>query len=1129
MKKRIFACVLACLMILTALPVVAFAEGETMTCPGFANADEHTVYTCSSYTTVAVVEYDPEVPCAPGREVVKCDKCGATFEINIIPATADHEYAVTVPGVDATCTKDGKTAVEACVKCGVVKESTVIGKLGHDYQLVGNENLSCDGKNTYRCVRCPESYTVAVDPDGLHNWGTGNQDADWDGDGVIEPEDGDSHKAYFVKVSKEPTCAATGIAVYRCYDCEARGLIHEKEVIIEKIDCVVDELVHYDAVAPSYTKDADDYCTKGGNVEFWHCPTCRKNYADDQAITEINPYVAPVEHNWIVHVDQKVGYTQAGVWVGECSVCHEIKRTETPAGHDLKTVEVPATCIAGAYTFTYCTRSDCYMPEREEISDADGREYLVGLTNIAFQFGKNITLVYTDVNGDRQVNADDTIPVHFVSLETSNYEADRENGHVYGEYHEPPTCTEIGTHVKWCILCDYVDTREWFEAEGHDFTILRKDLGVPATCQHDGYDVYECEKTLCAELWYSEPYALEEPNFYGSVADAKTHHEGLDLATKRQERLPSCGVVGLDSYICTDCGIKVFVKNGDALKDVWNTVKPAKPATCTEDGWTEGKVCAICNKVDPSTPIASHGGHDIQMDEPVAATCTTTGLTKGWSCRNKNSDGTPCGYVEIAQMTTPTLGGHILKEVSPYIAPTCTKVGYEAVYECVRCNAEGEDICNYVSRRTPIPATGHSVPGLIDGNRNPTCERPAYMHWDCVYCDAVVDSRGNVVDVWTNYIPALGHDTYVNALETIEPTCGTDGLEVSYCITCGKRFEKVIPALGHYNAAGQLITGCVDPDVTDRVCVECDTKIPYTYDQVTYAEATCQHDGYELHYCTKCGAWEDRNHDGIKADHKYPAWDSTQPGLVKCVWCEHRYGVTFSADVENAVKSGSEITDSSLIAVTVKVDAANVPVMGLYFNLAYNENVFTFVPEMTTFVSAAFNTHARVNDNHNQIGSYISAVAVTPNDDEGKMSNHVVNGEEALVVLYFRVNDIYGESRPTHFYNSTFDFSGTDATNDCFQGSVDGRPASIPTASIDETVTLHKLMDINCDGAVGLADLEIAISVITGEFNNGTEDYKSVVDVDKDGDVDYDDITAIRDYLIGAMSYEAVKALGVDA
>ena len=61
-------------------------------------------------------------------------------------------------------------------------------------------------------------------------------------------------------------------------------------------------------------------------------------------------------------------------------------------------------------------------------------------------------------------------------------------------------------------------------------------------------------------------------------------------------------------------------------------VLPAKEATCTETGLTEGKKCSVCGEVLVKQEEVAAKGHTEEVLAAKEATCTETGLTEGKKC-----------------------------------------------------------------------------------------------------------------------------------------------------------------------------------------------------------------------------------------------------------------------------------------------------------------------------------------------------------------------------------------------------------------------------------------------------------------------------------------------------------------
>jgi len=87
-----------------------------------------------------------------------------------------------------------------------------------------------------------------------------------------------------------------------------------KEVAIP--DSITHDTTHHDAVAPT--------CTEDGNVEYWSCGNCEKNFEDEQGTTELTTIVDPkTGHNMTHHAAVAPTCTEDGTveyWsCGNCS------------------------------------------------------------------------------------------------------------------------------------------------------------------------------------------------------------------------------------------------------------------------------------------------------------------------------------------------------------------------------------------------------------------------------------------------------------------------------------------------------------------------------------------------------------------------------------------------------------------------------------------------------------------------------------------------------------------------------------------------------------------------------------------------------------------------------------------
>ena len=224
-------------------------------------------------------------------------------------------------------------------------------------------------------------------------------------------------------------------------------------------------------------------------------------------------------------------------------------------------------------------------------------------------------------------------------------------------------------------------------------------------------------------------------------------------------------------------------------------LKNAKPATCTEDGYTGDQVCTVCNEVVKKGEVIPATGHKTQLVGAKEATCTEDGYTGDEVC-------TVCQEVVKKGEVIPALGHKT--ELVGAKAAACTEDGYTGDQVCTVCQ-------EVVKKGEVIPALGHKT--QLVGAKAATCTEDGYTGDEvCTVCGETV-KKGEV-------IPALGHKTQLVGAKAA--TCTEDGCTGDeVCKTCGVTVKKgeTVPATGHHYKDGKC-TDCGETDPNYKPAVK---------------------------------------------------------------------------------------------------------------------------------------------------------------------------------------------------------------------------------------------------------------------------------------------------------------------
>lgn len=1032
-----------------------------------------------------------------GKAIYKCTVCNAekTVPIRKLPETVHTHTLVKVDAVAATCTTAGNNAYWKCGECGKMFSDAVgtteitavptIDAFGHLYadatkqdydEIMDRLDAGCAtaGYVKSKCSRCGAEKTRDI-PAGQHSF-------DLEGAPTAH---------------KDPTCTEYGYDFYGCTKCTDPNAVYARRI---------DKRPHSTYEDSTVKSTTPATCTTAGSKN-WKCNAC--------------------------------GLDQS--------------KTIDALGHDVVTITVEVNCHSKGYEFTYCKRSGCTVEEISTYAASDGLTYVVS------------------VKGGKVSSDADAAKVRLLTFKLTTDDVDlNKHAFTEWEILNDATCTTAGRKFRYCPLCDGTITEtETIPAKGHEFSLENgatevADTKVPATCSATGmvtvkcarcdatekqtipklnhdygtgtfhpsicgkpaYTVYECAN--CHDTYTEYGDTIEEPKvgYFDNEEDAKAIHPGLRASTTwTVKREGNCIVVGLYIAVCDECGMNVLIRiDGTGTGHVEGTVSQDYLApTCTAPGHYKIYECSKCHETvmcdgegkivsgtDSTIPAT---GHTWNKEAASTADCTHPGVAEKWTC-------TVCSAVDPEHNGEETGAlGHDWSEIVLEVPATCTTAGTKAYQKCNRCGAfttDGGTTTFTDEAGLVLAALGHDV--VMTDNRDVNCTLYGYKHYECELCHDLEQEYIN------DYKTALGHD--YSGDPTVTPaTCTEDGSKTWNCTHPGCTETKVetIAKLGHKNAAGEtLVDDCMDTP-TDRACVNdgCGIIVGKSHNNLFYkeVEATCLDYGYTIAVCEKCGYSKVTDvKDDYLADHDFIVDEEipatiTSKGLIryKCSrpGCDATKteeipaltGVQYIIAIDNAVKAGAGLAGGSKVAVTVSLKCGQTDVWGINFDLGYDAALLKF--EKAEFVSEKLINGTKAVDN----GDKISVVAFAPNSADKQMQNATIEGEEAVVTLYFTI-------LPQNGARTTFTFLNQQTV----QIAEDGTSAMVYSEGVNAELVAEELMNVNADMGIDLADAFALYQLIT----NG--EYDVTADLDRDGEITLADFEILYTYITGGITYENILA-----
>lgn len=867
--KRVIACLMAVLMILTAAPLSAFA------------ADEHThEYEAQGKVTVTRVGDKYVV----GDETYKCASCAETKKEKVYLTDDFNEVFDKANDIlnskeyktDSSDYKAVKSSYEALT---ALKNGTHYTKFIESRIKAVNDAVesfkrdAAENINTYtvKFVYYTEDHKEQTEPqsvaygaaataptlssnfywnEGRHYEFNGKWDKTFDkitGDLVVTAQYrlGVEHDFIDRSAKVEPTCKAEGREkVEKCRVC---GFEKGGEAIAKK-DHTWGEWVE-NAFIPLFATKKTKTCTVCGerytlcikenhntkNIEakpascfedgykaYTQCKDC--DYNTMEVIKAVG------HHTVVVDPAREATCTEPGLKEGKsCSVCKKKivpQVIENALGHDyskeIMTAEYQksaATCTATAVYYMCCSRCGKATPDKTFNGDKLDHKFTKKLEGIA-----TIDNAATCIEPATYFYTCETCGE--IGKEEETYTYGSALGHDWGDWkNNADGKTMTRTCKRGCTETTCINGKDGKPQHSLKFVPAKA-----ATCTAEGYDSY----WKCENCDYEDEHKTYPADHKYSTTETAVTELPTCLVPGKAEEFKYCVRAN-----CPDKG-KPVIKSDIVIPALGHNYGNF---TDDQNAKTHTKVCqnSGCTASVEGNTVTEE--HILQTVEEVKATCLVDGTEAGEKCEL-------CSYNTATVIKAP--GKHTEEEI-PAVEATCKDTGLTAGKKCSVCDEilVAQEVIPVKTEHTPV-----EIPAVAA-----TCtENGSTAGKKCSVCDKVLEEPA--------VIEAVGHD-YEVVTPAKEATCTEDGCtEGKKCKVCGNEVAaEVIPNKGGHNevAIPDILGDCTtDKSVGGKKCSVCGvvTEEPvvtpalgHVYETLSPAKkATRNEDGAtESKKCANCG------------------------------------------------------------------------------------------------------------------------------------------------------------------------------------------------------------------------------------------------------------------------------------